>query len=551
MIPACSELSSLSIDYWTFKELKDSKRLCVSTNVHQNSILLNELQPPVVCRYIKLIFVSQSANVVKAKIPIGYYFGYPQIFCNENTIAETGLSYLSHLEKLYEDNHCHYSMSIGKLRELLNEIQFPSDNIGHLKMMQFNLNENNDLSTRIKSVYKECLDYQFQLNLNAQLIKRIRLANGLETNDRKQLMARMREKVDLDDLVAQMSQDKLRVANGLLIRTLLCLTYEFGLTTDLILKSAVAKPLALAVFPRNQLDLAKACKLFKDLCVYGNFEKECSLLLLRCCHTETWWGDFISTCLRTFFVNKVKEVTPLSLVFVTLNDICVKSLNGGSQTNSLFECLFSLVDEILQPLQQQLDNDDLLGAPAVEVTSLEWILLFISRLLSALDKPREAASRWDFLENIYSNFKANSKQFSMRNKSKIKKKLFQSNKYFTWNKLKENRKHFEKYRKSFWKADQLSQFGGQETTANKQTPAKKICLPRNVTLSAGRSIVKLLISANSFCSSDLFVLSCRIISSLCCHAQPHIGLEEIIDRKDLNQLILFNISTEFNHGWVC
>ena len=170
MIPACSELSSLSIDYWTFKEQKDSKRLCVSTNVYQNSILLNELQPPVVCRYIKLIFVSQSANVVKAKIPIGYYFGYPQIFCNENAIAETGLSYLNHLEKLYEDNHCHYSMSIGKLRELLNEIQFPSDNIGHLKMMQFNLNENNDLSTRIKSIYKECLDYQFQLNLNAQLI---------------------------------------------------------------------------------------------------------------------------------------------------------------------------------------------------------------------------------------------------------------------------------------------------------------------------------------------------------------------------------------------
>ena len=119
MIPACSELSSLSIDY--------SKRLCVSTNVYQNSILLNELQTPVVCQY----------------------------------------------EKLYEDNHCHYSMSIGKLRELLNEIQFPSDNIGHLKMMQFNLNENNDLSTRIKSIYKECLDYQFQLNLTAQLIKRI------------------------------------------------------------------------------------------------------------------------------------------------------------------------------------------------------------------------------------------------------------------------------------------------------------------------------------------------------------------------------------------
>ena len=47
------------------------------------------------------------------------------------------------------------------------------------------------------------------------------------------------------------------------------------------------------------------------------------------------------------------------------------------------------------------------------------------------------------------------------------------------------------------------------------------------------------------------MLSCRIISILCCHAQPHIGLEEIINRKDLNQLILLNISAEFNHGSVC
>ena len=144
-------------------------------------------------------------------------------------------------------------------------------------------------------------------------------------------------------------------------------------------------------------------------------------------------------------------------------------------------------------------------------------VVHIALMLSALDIPRETSRwnsrwnfRWNFLENIYSNFKANSKQFSMRNKSKIKKKLFQSNKYFTWNKLKENRKHFEKYRKSFWKADQLSQFGGQETAANKQTPTKKICLPRHVTLSAGRSFVKLLISANSIAAR---ICSCCPVGS--------------------------------------
>jgi hypothetical protein len=64
-------------------------------------------------------------------------------------------------------------MSIGKLCKLLSEIKFPNDNIGYIKMMQFSYNTNLDLTSRIKDSYNECLDYQFQLNLNRQMIKRI------------------------------------------------------------------------------------------------------------------------------------------------------------------------------------------------------------------------------------------------------------------------------------------------------------------------------------------------------------------------------------------
>ena len=48
MIPSCSELSSISIDLWTQKEQKDSKRLCVSTDISQKAVFLNDLQPPAV-----------------------------------------------------------------------------------------------------------------------------------------------------------------------------------------------------------------------------------------------------------------------------------------------------------------------------------------------------------------------------------------------------------------------------------------------------------------------------------------------------------------------
>lgn len=327
------------------------------------------------------------------------------------------------------------------------------------------------------------------------------------------------EKIDLDKLVDQMSQDQLRVSSSLLIKTLLCLSNE---------TSSFAK-----------LNNEQAFNLFSSLCVNGNLERECSWLLIRLCQNEDWWGDFIKNCLRNYFVLQIKEPIHLSKVFVTLNEMCLKILNG-KKGNLLFRSLSGLIEEILDPLMNDFDS--------VEVTSLEWILLFVSRLLSAINKNRET-NRWEFLENIYTNHKVSSKSAPVRSKSKIKKKLFQSNKYFTWNKIKETRKNLEKYRKHLWKND--SNFSHSNSNENLVKLVKKVYLPRDVSLKVGKSIAKLLVSSNSYCSSDLFVLSCRIISSLCCNTQPSISLSEIFNQSDLNQLILLNVSSEFNHGSVC
>jgi hypothetical protein len=274
IIPACNELASLSIDLWLHKEQKDSRRLCVSTDIGQKAVLLNDLQPPAVCRYVKLIFVAHSTNIVKAKIPLGHYFGFPLIFNSSSnelsseilpTVSTTTTTpsstttesvevvqeneannkklisgYLSYLEKLYQDKKCHYFMSLGKLRELLNEINFPSDNIGHLKMMQFNA-DSNEATLRIKEAYGECLDNQFQFNLNAQLVKKLRASLGMRQDDGyddggghaaiwslRKFDAIPAVNYELEKQVNEMSQDKLRVCNGLLIKTLLCLTWRIS-----------------------------------------------------------------------------------------------------------------------------------------------------------------------------------------------------------------------------------------------------------------------------------------------------------------------------------
>ena len=144
-------------------------------------------------------------------------------------------------------------------------------------------------------------------------------------------------------------------------------------------------------------------------------EKECSWLLLRLCFSEVWWGDFISKLLKNYFILQINEILPLNRIFIILNDICLKSLSYLNTNKYLFKSLFELIISLLKPLGS--------GNSNLEITSLEWLLLFLSRLLSYIDKTRlflnnnnsnnnnnassftdgkgngEFSNRWEFLEN--------------------------------------------------------------------------------------------------------------------------------------------------------
>ena len=510
-IPSCSEISSISVDIWLNKEQKDSKRICLSTDISSQPIILNDLQPPPICRYIKLIFVAHSSNIVKARIPLGYYFGHPYIFTSE-TSEIVGLpirtnnqimAYLSYLEKLYEDSKCHYSISVNKLKEMLDEILYPNDNVGHLKMMQFSESHNTEQMQKIKDQYYECLEYQFKLNLNYQLIRKLKNNMNLRYDRLK------------NQNVEDMSEDQLRISNLILIKTILSLSNE-------------------KLVPK--LKKYDALNIFNNLCVNACLDRECSWLLIKLCQNEEWWGDFIRDLLELYFVKQLKQPVHLSRIFATLNGMCIKSLSA-KQSQNLFNSLFGLVEEILQDLDDQ---------KPVEVTCLEWIFLFISRLFSVTIKSKEI-NRWDFLENAHTTTKSKTNP-AIRHKTKIKKKFFQSNKYLTWNKIKETRKNLEKYKKNLWKSD----INNPNTNSNNDGKLfRKFSISRNLSLRVCKLIVKLLVSANSYTSSDLFVLSCRIISYLCCNSLPSINLNEIFQKEDLTQLIFLNVSSEFNHGSVC
>ena len=55
-IPACSDLTSLSVDIWTQGEEVDGQRLAVAMDIESRDLVLNDLLPPPVCRYLKVSF---------------------------------------------------------------------------------------------------------------------------------------------------------------------------------------------------------------------------------------------------------------------------------------------------------------------------------------------------------------------------------------------------------------------------------------------------------------------------------------------------------------
>ena len=57
MIPACNDLVSLSIDIWTKSEETDGIRLVVAGDIGNKPLVVSDLQPPPVCRYLKVIYV--------------------------------------------------------------------------------------------------------------------------------------------------------------------------------------------------------------------------------------------------------------------------------------------------------------------------------------------------------------------------------------------------------------------------------------------------------------------------------------------------------------
>jgi len=54
IVPMCGDLASLSIDVWVDSEETDGHRLVVSSDIGVSSLIMNDIMPPPVCRFLKV-----------------------------------------------------------------------------------------------------------------------------------------------------------------------------------------------------------------------------------------------------------------------------------------------------------------------------------------------------------------------------------------------------------------------------------------------------------------------------------------------------------------
>lgn len=140
-IPACPDLVSLSIDYWVSTEETDGQRLVVASDIGSKSLVLSDLQPQPLCRYLKVTTIGKyGMSTARCRIPIGQFYGHmvlvPLESCDDKGFRndeQMHKNYQAILLALIEDAQCRHSLACAKLKGLLAPyLQAEQPSIAHL-----------------------------------------------------------------------------------------------------------------------------------------------------------------------------------------------------------------------------------------------------------------------------------------------------------------------------------------------------------------------------------------------------------------------------------
>ncbi|KAL3288526.1 hypothetical protein HHI36_002967 [Cryptolaemus montrouzieri] len=369
LIPACNDLVSVSIDVWLKSEDLDPVRIAVSPDIGSRNLVLNNLLPPPVCRFMKITVVGRyGMSTTRCRIPIGFFYGHIVIVPDEipsdvssyvKAATPTELAkHFSTLSKLFEDISCRYSISCSKLKEALQGfIVADVKNASHLlSYMNIMKEKNSNVSlehNKVFQAYREAITYQRQLNTVRHIMNRI------EGN------VHMSEPVK--DL-ANVCTDKLRtIAEGLL---------EILLSVDYL----------------NEIDVDICQELFKGLCVSQTPRLQflAAIYLKNTAGKRDYWGNFLADTLSQMFSTSYIQTFPQDRVFILLAYLSKRS----PYRSSVLDAALRVTHQCLSNLN---DNRKSLLAISIDLPLLSWLLMYLSLQLDMNKKCIKSIARWDWV----------------------------------------------------------------------------------------------------------------------------------------------------------
>ncbi|XP_059697311.1 baculoviral IAP repeat-containing protein 6 isoform X6 [Haemorhous mexicanus] len=556
LIPTCGDLASLSIDIWTLGEEVDGRRLVVATDISTHSLILHDLLPPPVCRFMKITVIGRYGSTnARAKIPLGFYYGHTYILPYENELklmhdplrgeGESANQpeidqHLAMMIALQEDIQCRYNLACHRLEILLQSIDLPPLNSAN--NAQYFLRKPDkavEEDSRVFSAYQDCIQLQLQLNLAHHAVQRLKVALGAS---RKTL----KEQSDPKELIQMSSTEQLRTIIRYLLDTLLSLLHSSnGYSVPVVLQSTFH---------------AQACEeLFKHLCISGTpkIRLHTGLLLVQLCGGERWWGQFLSNVLQELYNSEQLLIFPQDRVFMLLSCIGQRSLSNSG----VLESLLNLLDNLLSPLQPHLPVHRRTEG-VLDIPMISWVVMLVSRLLDYVatvedeaatakkplnGKERErflTGNQWSFINNslhtqsLSRSTKGNSSLDRLYSR-KIRKQLVHHKQHF---------KDLIRLRRTAeWPRSSLD----TEVSTAKETPEIEplpFTLAHERCISVVQKLALFLLSMDFTCHADLLLFVCKVLARIANATRPTIHLCEIVNETQLERLLLLLVGTDFNRG---
>ncbi|KAK7067356.1 hypothetical protein SK128_014936 [Halocaridina rubra] len=603
VIPACSDLVSLSIDIWMTGEETDGERLVVASDIGMRPLILADLQPPPLCRYLKVTTLGRYGmnTSSQCRIPVGAFFGHTLILPWQMKPGHSNLGVVSKvsaqtqltvLGSVVEDIGCRYSLACSKLRSLLNPLLMsptapsgPLHTSGNHSESHSGGSRDADLERRIIQAYQECILEQQHLNLVVSVMRRLQRFAGtgestLPSFSHTSTASGSKHQQFLT--AAKSASDKLAILMQYLLNCLLTLSL----------------PIPSMSVPHNLVEWCgpeQAKLLVEQVCLRGPKGAQVGVasLLARLCAGQPWWGDFLANTMITLFSSSNTLHFPATRVFALLTFLGQKSVGSGRGSQ--------VINAILRVLSAQLHGtgsgvSQNFGPPStatlgdvgwqpwpntdsqVDSHLVSWLLLYLSLCLDALcptrkndnEKGKENGGRWTWLtaETCLQRRGSEASRSAPRaSRERLRKRLVHHHKQQLVNletatkslgeqvlaglsgeiyqKLDTIRRSIVK---RYSRPPSTSGGSGSRKEENESNADTFMPLDRVNALSVAHGLIKLLMNTSSPCCVDSFLLTCKVIGGLVSVTRPSPSVAEIVTPGQLGALLRHALTLDSTWG---